>query len=490
MTKTITRRVAILSGLAAASPALARAPLSVERPMPRGMRVRPVDGDTLVRRAGLTGKVGYVVADTASGDIMDAMNPDLALPPASTLKAITSLYALDRLGADWRYRTGVFATGPLEDGIVQGDLILAGSGDPTMDTDRLLLLARAVRARGVRGVKGRFLAWDGYLPDLDYLAEGQPEQVGYNPSLSGLNLNFNRVHFSWERAGEGYDVEVVARGLRAAPDAGRLARVAVEDRRMPVYEYHGNKMGRDHWSVAKGALGKEGSRWLPVREPGLYCAHIFRELAEGQGVRLPTVTMSDETPGGVRLASVSGRPMRDVLRGMMRYSTNLTAEVTGMTASLADGGKITDLASSGARMTDWARTRFGAGQLHFEDHSGLGYRSEVSAGDMVRILLSDPSARPIMKSVNLSLSKSDPGPKDVGVVAKTGTLNFVSTLVGYVRLPSGGDLTFAIFAADTDRRDAIPLEQRERPEGGRGWASRARSLQKRLIRSWSAEFSA
>ena len=217
MTGKLTRRAALLTGLAAAAPAFARAPQAVERPMPRGMAARPVSGDTLVRQAGLTGQAAFVVADTASGEVLDAVAPDVGLPPASTLKAVTSLYALDRLGPDWRYRTGVYATGPLENGIVQGDLVLAGSGDPTMDTDRLLLLAEATAARGVNGVTGRFLVWDGYLPDLDYLAEGQPEQVGYNPAVSGLNLNFNRVHFSWERTGSGYDVEIVARGLKAAP---------------------------------------------------------------------------------------------------------------------------------------------------------------------------------------------------------------------------------------------------------------------------------
>jgi D-alanyl-D-alanine carboxypeptidase/D-alanyl-D-alanine-endopeptidase (penicillin-binding protein 4) len=423
--------------------------------------------------------------------VLDAVAPDVGLPPASTLKAVTSLYALDRLGPDWRYRTGVYATGPLENGIVQGDLVLVGSGDPTMDTDRLLLLAEATAARGVRGVTGRFLVWDGYLPDLDYLAAGQPEQVGYNPAVSGLNLNFNRVHFSWERTGSGYDVEIVARGLKAAPDAGRLARVAVADRAGPVYEYHGNQMGRDQWSVARSALGKEGSRWLPVREPGLYCGHIFQELAAAEGVRLPTVTMSDEEPrGGVRLASVSGQRMRDVLREMMRYSTNLTAEVTGMTASLAGGAEVGDLSASGAAMKDWAEARYGVRGVTFQDHSGLGYDSRVTASAMVTMLLADPAVRPLMKGVNLDLSKSDLGPRGVSAVAKTGTLNFVSSLVGYVLLPSGRDLTFAILTGDIARRDAVPMDQRERPDGGRGWANRSRTLQKRLIRSWSAGFSA
>ena len=70
--------------------------------------------------------------------------------------------------------------------------------------------------------------------------------------------------------------------------------------------------------------------------------------------------------------------------------------------------------------------------------------------------------------------------------AKTGTLNFVSSLAGFVTVPGGRDLAFAIFTADTARRDAIPPAERERPPGSKSWARRSRRLQKQLIREWTA----
>ena len=76
------------------------------------------------------------------------------------------------------------------------------------------------------------------------------------------------------------------------------------------------------------------------------------------------------------------------------------------------------------------------------------------------------------------------------IVAKTGTLNFVSGLAGYVTPPGGRKLAFAIFVADVPRRDAIPRENRERPEGMRSWTARARTLQLRLIDRWSNVFAA
>ena len=76
------------------------------------------------------------------------------------------------------------------------------------------------------------------------------------------------------------------------------------------------------------------------------------------------------------------------------------------------------------------------------------------------------------------------------VRAKTGTLNFVSSLAGFVATRGGRELCFAILTADTARRDAIPPEQRERPPGAKGWANRARRLQKELLRGWSERFDA
>jgi D-alanyl-D-alanine carboxypeptidase/D-alanyl-D-alanine-endopeptidase (penicillin-binding protein 4) len=71
------------------------------------------------------------------------------------------------------------------------------------------------------------------------------------------------------------------------------------------------------------------------------------------------------------------------------------------------------------------------------------------------------------------------------ILAKSGTLNFVSNLAGYVTAPSGRMLAFAIFAADSARRAALPLDQRENPVGGSAWAKRARAMQRNLIAEWA-----
>ena len=490
MTALLTRR-GILAGLAssASGVALAGAPDVSVRPEPRIPRpkklIAPSDG--LIAQANLTGDVGFAVADARTGALLEARMGDERMPPASTLKVVTALYAMDKLGPTHQFATRVFVTGPVVDGKLDGDLVLMGGGDPTLDTDRLAELAKAVREAGIVEVRGRLLVWANALPTGDRIDADQPEHVSYNPSYSGINLNFNRVHFEWKRKKDkNYDITMHARAVRFSPSTN-VAQMAIVDKRTPVFDYR-RAPGRDRWFVARRALGQEGARWLPVRFPALYAGDVFRTLARSNGIVLPAPEVVDTLPGGEELSRVEGPILVEMLRSMLKYSTNLTAEISGMSASSTYGPGLASLDVSAGRMAGWARSTFGTMGVRFRDHSGLGYGSEMSARDMVQILAANRQIRPFLKTVNLTLNKGRPAPKGVEVHAKTGTLNYVSSLAGFVTSPNGRPLCFAIFGADTERRDAIPPEARERPPGARTYSRRSRQLQKELIRGWVSRF--
>ena len=145
-------------------------------------------------------------------------------------------------------------------------------------------------------------------------------------------------------------------------------------------------------------------------------------------------------------------------------------------------------------MSAWMRARLGARRASFVDHSGLGEESRVSAQDMVRALVSagaDGALRRLMRDIPLRNAEGRTVPDHpVEIVAKTGTLNFVSSLAGYARAPSGRDLAFAIFCADLDRRARLADPQMERPDGGRSYARRARRLQQVLVERWAGIYGA
>jgi serine-type D-Ala-D-Ala carboxypeptidase/endopeptidase (penicillin-binding protein 4) len=481
-------RRAVLAGLmsAAALPAVADAPTTSLFPVRRGGAprvVQPAAGQ-LIAEARLTGIVSYAVADADTGAILEADGKETPVPPASVTKMITSLYALEHLGPDYRFATRVLATGPMVDGVIKGDLVLVGGGDPTFDTDRMADLVARLAASGVKGLAGQFVVCANALPDLAVIDPLQPDYVGYNPAVAGLNLNFNRVHFSWRRQNEGYALSMDARSERLVPPV-RMATMDVVDREGPLFDYRGAD-GHDRWTVARGALGREGSRWMPVRHPARYAAEVFGWLAGAQGITLPDPVFREEVPEGRVLARDAAETLTDVLRDMLRFSTNLTAEVVGLTVS----GHPT-LGQSAAAMSIWAKGALGMAS-QFDDHSGLGGASRTTAGDMVRALV---AAKGLSRGALLPGILRDVGMRDdrgrvidghaVQVRAKSGTLNFVSGLAGFISPPGGRRLAFAVYAADVPRRNALGAAEREDPPGGEAWTTRARMLHGRLIARWA-----
>ena len=478
----VTRR-GVLGGLlaGAALPAWGETMRPMPRPSANGGTVATAikgAGD-LVAAAKLTGITGYIVADVKTGRVLEQMNADAPVPPASVAKTITSLFALEKLGADHRFTTRVMAVGTVQGRRLTGDLVLAGGGDPTLDSDKLGDLVAALAATGLREVTGRFLAYAGALPSFDRITEEQPIQVGYDPGLSGLSLNFNRVNFEWTKGGA--TVQMNARGERFVPVV-KMATMDLADRAAPLFSYQ-KGAGVEDWSVARGALGRAGSRWLPVRQVAPYVAEVFQTLCAAQGIALPRAQVVQDLPAGaVELVSRQSDDLASILRVMLRFSTNITAETMGLAASGAGS-----LPASAAVMQAWAQGRLGLA-ANFVDHSGLGSVSRVTAGGMMRALLAGDKVadlRGILRDVGMRDKQGKAVQGGPRVIGKSGTLNFVSGLVGFIEPVGGQDLCFAIFSADPARREAVPMAEREEPAGERAWVGRAHLLQARLISRWA-----
>ncbi|MGB3147566.1 MAG: D-alanyl-D-alanine carboxypeptidase/D-alanyl-D-alanine-endopeptidase, partial [Paracoccaceae bacterium] len=438
----------------------------------------------LIEAAKLGGDVSYLMVERVTGKVLAERNSGRPMPPASTLKAITALYALDRLGPDHRFATRLLATGPVAGGRVAGDLILAGGGDPTLSTDDLGDMAAALAAAGVRSVEGRFLVWAGALPYIAQIAGDQPVWVGYNPAVSGLNLNFNRVNFVWQKVEGNLHLGFDARAERFAPVVS-MAKMQVVERDLPVFTYATARQ-EERWTVAAKALNKNGSRWLPVRRPDLYAGDVFRTLASAQGIRLPAVEVATTLPAATALVTHQSQPLRGLLRDMLKFSTNMTAEAIGMAASARVGA--TSHAQSALAMADWLQERTGIRGAKFVDHSGLGGAARISAAELAVALerLGPAAGLPaILKEIRIKEADLAGGRLPRKVMAKTGTLNFVSGLAGYLITADGQERTFVILAGDTERRDRIPEGEREAPPGMSAWIKRARRLQAQLLAGWS-----
>lgn len=473
----------VLAGLPLAAYGEVRPPARAGRPVP------VLSADAIINQHGIGNKTGFVVLDLATGRVLEQHNPTLDQPPASVAKAITSLYADAHLPANFRFETSIIGTGPINNGRLEGNLFLVGGGDPHLDTDALAELAQQVVSAGIRSISGRFYYVDTALPKIDFIDAEQPDQVGYNPSISGLNLNFNRVYFEWEKAGGSYNITMEARATRYRP-AVNTSEMQIVNRNGPIYDYRrGNDI--DHWTVARSALGNSGSRWLPVRDPGAYTASVFRTLSAAFGVTLPAPQQRATVASGNVIGRQFSRDLRGIQRSMLYFSTNLTAEVLGMQASLAAGNQVAGLRNSARHMSRWASGLVRQSNPDFFNHSGLTDRSKISAGEMAALLAqrnSQQGLAELMKKVQLLGPNGDAVTvPNVEVFAKTGTLNFTRGLAGYIESQGRQKLAFAIFSADLAARRAAGVSE-ERPRGARSWSRNAKAQEKALLLRWATQF--
>lgn len=459
--------------------------VTLARPKPRGDAPRPATIPELVAKHGASGDVAAVLIDVTSGQVLDAYRGGVKMSPASVTKVLTTLYALDTLGDDFKFTTSVYSTGPVLNGIAQGDLVLIGSGDPALDSDELAELVKQLRDAGLRGINGQFQYYARALPHLREIDDGQPVQAAYNPGVSGLNLNFNRVFLEWSDTG---DLSLQARAERNSPNVrGVSVEKAAGD--VPVYQYD-VRGGADSWSIAENALKRAGGTWLPVRNPAPYAAEVFRTLARQQGIILPFANEILELPSGVEIARVERRPLRLVSRGMLHFSTNLTAEVIGMTASTTRGA-FNGLDGSAMLMEEWLTNTFRGVRPVLRDHSGLGDWNRISALDMAEIMTEATKRNALDGLLRRHFVGDEKGKQpvraDVEVRAKTGTLNFVRGLSGHIGKVGQPKLAFAIFSSDLDARAKSDGTQAQ-PRGSRTFNRRAVSLEQAILRNWIGAF--
>ncbi len=140
------------------------------------------------------------VEDVETGEVVLNWLAESPRNPASTIKLLTTLVALDQLGPAYRWKTEVYAGGEIVDGRLDGDLLLKGYGDPFLVTERIWQLLREIRRAGVREIGGELLIDDSYFDvgDHDPAAFDRQPLRAYNVAPNALLMNFKVVRYWFE----------------------------------------------------------------------------------------------------------------------------------------------------------------------------------------------------------------------------------------------------------------------------------------------------
>lgn len=464
-----------------------------------------VDLAALAVRHGFAPDVlGVLLFDPQSGHVLAQHGADRPLIPASTTKVTTALAALEILGAEHRFTTTLLATGGVDDGTLHGDLVLQGGGDPTLDTDSLRELAAGLRGAGIRRIDGAFLFDEALYPRATEIDLLQPEAAPYNPAVSALAVNYNRTELRWRRGKKGG----LAAEVLSPADGGALAVRGIgtgtlDQKVDPRIEFVFAPDPSPRWLVSP-RVAPSGSTFLPVKgDPGPVVAELLATVAAGSGITLPAARRGTAPPGARVIARRESAPLREVVVGLLRYSNNLTAELTGLAASYRLAGTGLALEPSARRLAAWWQDRLpGTSFAGFvaANHSGLSSTTRHTPRQMAAILRYGAAGAASGIRLQDLLPTREVGedgrvapdlPHGTAVRAKSGTLLYADGLVGFLTTRRGRELGFVILLTDLGARARLDAGRDVRiaaaPPEATDWTARAKALERDLIARWTAD---
>ena len=467
--------ISAAAGLAAAQPAAspqAAPPVQAATSPAAGPLVRPHRPNVAAAALAVA-----PLKPEAPGQRFVALSAERALQPASTMKVLTTLAGLELLGPTWRGRTRLLATGPLDSGVLHGDLVLEGGADMDLSADALQALLRKLRERGVEVIRGDLILdrsafrptrFDLGLPPFDEAPEFEynliPDaltvdsdllrmdlafdaagtlQIHHHPRLHGLRIRheLNLVDTSCTRWGEGWktpevrrrwlgDTEVVLRGTWPRGCDRSLA-LNLIDRD----EFIG-RLVRRQWADM-------GGQW--------------------QGRAREAVT----PPGAVVLAERQSRPLSELVRGINKVSDNARTRTLllaiGRQAPGADDEPTLQRADRAVRA--WmARHSIPDAGLVLDNGSGLSRTEKISAAQLeavVRAGMTGPWAPEFLTSLpvvgvdGLMRWRQADGAVPIQARLKPGGLRNVVSVAGTVNDAAGQPMIVVVILNHDNARAAV-----------------------------------
>jgi len=402
-------------------------------------------------------------------------NPDFGVNPASVFKLVTTSVALDTLGAGWTWKTGVYVTGPVRNGVLDGSVVIVGSGDPSLVMERVWLLLRQLRDAGVRDIRGDIvLDHAGFAPSARSAADfdNAPSEP-YNVLPDALLMNFRSVTLSFHPEPGGR----LARVTSEPPLAGLSIAATVPLSRAPCGDWRralklvADDPARWHFGGAYPAACGERNWPLAYPEPASFERRLVSALWRELGGRLSGQVRDGALPDGATLAFTFESPqLAQVVRDINKFSNNTMAEQLFLTlagdTSDEPAARSVDVKAAQAQavLSQWLHARLGAAadSVVIANGSGLARETRISARTLGALLQSDWNSATmpeLMSSLpivgvdgTLKRSKAEAGRAHL----KTGSMRDVVAIAGYVLADSGRRYILVAIVNDPNAGAARP----------------------------------
>lgn len=395
--------------------------------------------------------------------------PTRLMQPGSSMKLVTSIVALDRLGPNHRGSTELKTAAPAVDGVLQGDIALVGGGDVELGLPQLWGLLLELQHAGVRHIAGNLLLdrtrYRPARPDVGVPPFDASPEFPYNVIPDALNLAGSLLPLELRATATGVEASTVPR----LPGLAFDSRMALVDGRCQDWD--------DHWKPAVTANEGDARRIslqgafprncivraeLQLLDRTELAERLFRHLWQSLGGTWAGQAVEQAAPAGARvLARRVGRPWGELLRHQNKQSDNawtrvLFLELGALRSASAPGVNTADLATQAVR--EWfAEQGIPSDGLVLDNGSGLSRSERISPLQMARLLVTASRGRhaadfamslPTVGVDGTMRNRLKDSPATGWARFKTGTLRNVVALAGYVSDPQGRPWALAMMIND------------------------------------------
>lgn len=413
---------------------------------------------------------GISIHNASTGQQIYNHYAEILLRPASNMKIVTAVAALETLGPDYTYTTEVLTDGKHKDKTLTGDVYLKGAGDPTLLVEDFTQFAKDLKDEDIDHIKGKIVGDDLRYDDM-YVAGDMPwadEQYYYGAPISALTVSptddYNTATVSIEAVpgkSIGESAEIVVFPNNDVMTIENHTKTVAHDKEQTITI---DRVVGSNTIVIEGEIPEQSQgvkKWRTVANPTEYAVNLFTRALEEEGITIseeedPIIA---ETPTDATvLVSKESKPLAELIIPFMKTSNNGFGElfVKEMGKVVGDEGSW----SEGLDVVSEVASDYGVEEhtMLIRDGSGISDNTLISAEQFATILyeiqeadwyedfeLSLPVAGIDEKGVGGSLQDRMLDEATIGnVQAKTGGLTGVSSLSGYVTTADGEELIFSL----------------------------------------------
>jgi D-alanyl-D-alanine carboxypeptidase/D-alanyl-D-alanine-endopeptidase (penicillin-binding protein 4) len=418
----------------------------------------------------------YIAGGEGSPKVVLSRNPEAKMTPASITKLVTAAATIIEFPPGTKFKTGLYSAAPIEKGVLNGDLILKGAGDPSFVSESMWFLVNAFTRTTVKKVEGDLIVDDELFDKVRFDSSRTKARVdrAYDAPTGAMSFNWNSVNVfvrPGRKPGEPAQVTVDPENQYIRSKV-QVTTTAAGSKTSISVDRDGDPKNSGDLVIVSGKIALDSPEvviFKNITQPDLWAGHNLKSFLSQRGIEVKGTVRAGTTPAkAVLLAESESKPIQDILADMNKFSNNYVAEM--LTKNIAAVRNPPGTIEKGMKaLNDYMRSLgVPASQFELTNPSGLTRDNKMSALAVWKVLqhMKDQfgyqaefvTSLPIAGIDGTLKRRMKASPAERWVRAKTGYLDGVVSLAGYAGRRDGTVLPFVLIyngSADESKVRAV-----------------------------------